>query len=106
MRTRAVAVLRRPTAVVNSAEGILKLVATLTAFLPSFILAQAKATINWQKWEQASFNKAIQQNKMIFVDVGTEWCTACNWMEEDTYTDAKVIKLLNQNFVCIKVDAD
>ncbi|HYG51852.1 MAG TPA: DUF255 domain-containing protein [Flavobacteriales bacterium] len=68
--------------------------------------AQQKTTINWLKWEQASFDLAQKTNKPIFLDVGTEWCTACNWMEEDTYTDKTVIDILNKEFVCIKVDAE
>jgi uncharacterized protein YyaL (SSP411 family) len=72
----------------------------------NFSYAQTKTSINWLKWEQNSFDLASTSNKPIFLDVGTEWCTACNWMEEDTYTDKTVIDILNKEFVCIKVDAE
>lgn len=40
------------------------------------------------------------------VDVGTEWCSACRWMEEGTYTDARVARLLVDRFLVVKVDAE
>lgn len=63
-------------------------------------------TIRWQAWGDAAFKAAKESKKPIFLDVGTEWCTACNLMEEKTYTDAGVIKLLNERFICIKADAE
>ncbi len=62
--------------------------------------------IAWKKWEQSSFDLAKKLDKMIFIDVGTEWCTACNWMEEGTYTNEEVQNLLSENFITIKVDAE
>ena len=43
--------------------------------------------INWQAWGNAAFNEAKTKRKPIFLDVGTEWCTACNLMEEKTYSN-------------------
>jgi uncharacterized protein YyaL (SSP411 family) len=57
-------------------------------------------------WGEAPFKKALAENKPVFLDVGTEWCTACNLMEEKTYTDPEIIKLINENFVTIKADAE
>lgn len=83
---------------------LLFLVFSLLAF--SLFSQQQKQGINWLKWEQASFDKAVKENKPIFLDVGTEWCTACNWMEEQTYTNKEVIEILNKEFINIKVDAE
>ncbi|MCA0428971.1 MAG: DUF255 domain-containing protein [Bacteroidetes bacterium] len=62
--------------------------------------------INWQAWGNAAFNEAKTKRKPIFLDVGTEWCTACNLMEEKTYSNKEIIDLLNKNFICIKADAE
>lgn len=75
-----------------------------TFILISF--ASRSQGINWQAWGEQAFKEAKEKRKPIFLDVGTEWCTACNLMEEKTYTDAGVIKLLNENFICIKADAE
>ena len=63
-------------------------------------------TIHWQSWDEQAFNFAKQQNKLIFLDVGTEWCSACNQMQHETYTDINVQNLLNEHFINIHVDAE
>ncbi|MCE3229240.1 MAG: Thymidylate kinase [Bacteroidetes bacterium] len=71
----------------------------------SFIsLSQPK--INWYAWGETPFKKAKAERKPVFLDVGTEWCTACNLMEEKTYTDTTVIGIINRNFIAIKADAE
>ena len=62
--------------------------------------------INWQAWGEKPFAQAKKQHKPIFLDVGTEWCTACNFMEAETYTDTTVIGILNRNFILLKADAE
>jgi len=66
----------------------------------------AQVKINWLTWSENTFAKAKAESKPVFVDVGTEWCTACNLMEEKTYIDSLIIKTLNKNFICIKADAE
>ena len=70
--------------------------------LPKSVLAE----INWQTWSDAAFQRAARDNKIIFVDVGTEWCSACNAMKAGSYQDPRVHKLLNAHFVAIHVDAE
>ena len=62
--------------------------------------------INWYAWGETPFKKAKAERKPVFLDVGTEWCTACNLMEEKTYADTSIIRIINQNFICIKADAE
>lgn len=68
--------------------------------------AYSQNKINWFAWGEAPFRKAKQEHKPVFLDVGTEWCTACNLMEEKTYTDTSVIRIINSNFIAIKADAE
>ncbi len=62
--------------------------------------------INWFAWGETPFKKAKAEHKPVFLDVGTEWCTACNLMEEHTYTDTSIIRIINQSFIAIKADAE
>lgn len=62
--------------------------------------------IEWSPWGEKAFIRAKNEHKPVFLDVGTEWCTACNLMEENTYTDSTVIGLINRNFIPIKADAE
>ncbi len=51
---------------------------------------------NSNNGEKHPFNKRKLKNKMILLDVGMEGCTACRWMDEITYNDNAVIKLVNE----------
>lgn len=75
-------------------------------FAASLLKLDAQQKINWYAWGEAPFKKAKAEHKPVFLDVGTEWCTACNLMEEKTYTDTSIIRIINQNFIAIKADAE
>ncbi|RLA15231.1 MAG: hypothetical protein DRQ52_02355 [Gammaproteobacteria bacterium] len=62
--------------------------------------------VDWQLWEKETFARANTENKLIFLDVGTQWCTACKWMHETTLSDPAVISRLNENFISISIDAE
>ncbi|MFH1320758.1 MAG: thioredoxin family protein [Bacteroidota bacterium] len=49
---------------------------------------------------------AKDENKLIFVDVYTEWCGPCKWMDKNIYTNDTVAEFYNRNFICVKVKAD
>lgn len=68
--------------------------------------ASAPTPIEWTAWSAETFAAARTANKMILVDVGIEGCTACRWMFEDTYTDARVIERVRDHFVAVAVDAN
>ena len=71
-----------------------------------FSIGARSQKINWAAWGEAPFKRAKAEHKPVFLDVGTEWCTACNLMEEKTYTDTSIIRIINQNFISIKADAE
>ena len=64
------------------------------------------AAVDWQDWSAETFASARTDNKLIFVDVGMEGCTACRNMDEVTFTDPEVQRLLNTHFVPISVDSE
>ncbi|HEU4538134.1 MAG TPA: DUF255 domain-containing protein, partial [Polyangiaceae bacterium] len=68
--------------------------------------APRAARIEWQRFGPEALERARQSNRMVFIDVGIEGCTACRWMHEDTYRDPGVIRRLSENFVAVSVDAD
>lgn len=50
--------------------------------------------------------KAKKENKRIFIDVYTSWCGPCKMMAKDVFSQEEVGKYYNQNFVCLKLDAE
>ncbi len=62
--------------------------------------------IPWQDWTIVPFEQARKQNKIILVNVGMEGCAACARMEDITYADPAVAKLVRDNFVSIAVDSE
>ncbi|MBM7074426.1 thioredoxin domain-containing protein [Shewanella sp. 202IG2-18] len=80
-------------------------------YLFSFVSVSANGALNddskiqWLQWQPSTFEQAKKQQKLILVNVGLEGCTACNRMAKHTYSNDKVIKLINDNFVSIEVDS-
>ena len=68
--------------------------------------AWADDQIRWLDWSADAFTEARSQNKLILVNVGHEGCTACRFMEANTFSNQDVIDLVNANFIAIQVDSE
>jgi thioredoxin-related protein len=66
---------------------------------------QAALEILWQPYTDG-LAQASKTKKPAFIDFYTEWCHWCHELDRTTYKDARVIRLLNEKFVSIKVDAE
>jgi len=62
--------------------------------------------VNWYTWSEEAFQVAKAEDKPILVDVGAAWCHWCNVMDELTYSNPEIAKIINENFIPIKVDRD
>ena len=62
--------------------------------------------IRWQPWSDSVFSQAKQQGRFVLLDLGTGWCHWCHVMEEVTYADPAVIKLIQSHYLPVRVDAD
>jgi uncharacterized protein YyaL (SSP411 family) len=59
----------------------------------------AHEKIHWREFDKSSFELAKQQNKFIILDLVAVWCHWCHVMDKTTYSDSKVIDLLNKHFI-------
>lgn len=71
-----------------------------------YLLQHAYNPINWYPWGNKAFEKAKEEDKPIFLSIGYSTCHWCHVMAHESFEDAEVAKLLNQYFVCIKVDRE
>ncbi len=62
--------------------------------------------VNWYPWVEEAFKKAADEDKPIFLSIGYSTCHWCHVMAHESFEDEQVAKLLNQNFVAIKVDRE
>jgi uncharacterized protein YyaL (SSP411 family) len=62
--------------------------------------------IDWHPWSDEVFEEAKHQNKPIFLSSGAVWCHWCHVMARECFEDEEIIKLLNENFICVKLDRD
>ena len=75
----------------------------LLACMPS---AQAAEAIHWQPWSPQVFAQAKAEHRFVLLDLEAVWCHWCHVMDEQTYADPKVIALMNQRYLAVKVDQD
>src|SRR5437773_1419696 len=61
--------------------------------------------IEWWEWGQAAFQRAQQFNRPILLNVVVSWSRQCRQMEA-TWSDRRIVGLVNQRFVPVRVDAD
>lgn len=62
--------------------------------------------IIWHPWSEDVFEQAKRENKLVILDLEAVWCHWCHVMDEKTYHDADVVKLIQQHFLAIRVDQD
>ncbi len=70
------------------------------------IAAQAKEAIEWHPWSEAIFERAKKENRFVLLDLGAVWCHWCHVMEEITYRDPEVIRLIGERYIAVGVDQD
>jgi uncharacterized protein YyaL (SSP411 family) len=62
--------------------------------------------VPWLPWSKNAFQKAKELDKPILLAIGAVWCHWCHVMDETTYSDGEVAKLIEEKFVPIRVDRD
>ncbi len=71
-----------------------------------YLLQHAHNPVNWQAWNETSLQKAITENKPIILSIGYSACHWCHVMEHESFENEAVAKIMNEYFICIKVDRE
>jgi uncharacterized protein YyaL (SSP411 family) len=62
--------------------------------------------VQWFPWGPLAINKAQKENKLIFLSIGYSACHWCHVMEKESFENEDTAKILNENFISIKVDKE
>jgi hypothetical protein len=71
-----------------------------------YLLQHAHNPVDWYPWTKAALQKAKDENKPIFLSIGYSSCHWCHVMEHESFENEDVAKIMNENFVNIKVDRE
>ncbi len=71
-----------------------------------YLLQHAHNPVDWYPWGEEAFQKAIEENKLIFLSIGYSTCHWCHVMEKESFEDTNVAQLMNKTLVSIKVDRE
>jgi len=71
-----------------------------------YLLQHVDNPVDWHPWNDTAFELAKEENKPIFLSIGYSTCHWCHVMARESFEDPEVAKLLNENFICVKVDRE
>ena len=71
-----------------------------------YLRQHARNPVDWYPWGEEAFERARQENKPIFLSIGYSTCHWCHVMEHESFEDEQVAALMNEHFVCVKVDRE
>ena len=71
-----------------------------------YLLQHAHNPVHWEPWGSEALNRAAAEDKPIIVSIGYSACHWCHVMERECFENEEVAALMNNNYVCIKVDRE
>ena len=71
-----------------------------------YLLQHAHNPVDWYPWGPEALDRAKSEDKPILLSVGYSACHWCHVMERESFEDPKIAELMNESFVCIKVDRE
>lgn len=71
-----------------------------------YLLQHAHNPVDWYAWGEEAFFKAKSENKLMLISVGYSSCHWCHVMERECFENEDIAAIMNENFVCIKVDRE
>ena len=71
-----------------------------------YLLQHAHNPVDWYPWGEEAFQAAARDDRPVFLSVGYSTCHWCHVMARESFQDPEVADLMNQTFICIKVDRE
>lgn len=71
-----------------------------------YLLQHAHNPVDWNEWNEEAWQKAKNEDKLVLVSIGYSACHWCHVMERESFENEDIAALMNEYFVCIKVDRE
>ncbi|MEM3526380.1 MAG: thioredoxin domain-containing protein [Candidatus Jordarchaeaceae archaeon] len=71
-----------------------------------YLLQHAYNPVDWYPWGEEAFRRAKEEDKPIFLSIGYSTCHWCHVMEKESFEDPEIAQLMNETFICVKVDRE
>ena len=71
-----------------------------------YLLQHAHNPVDWYPWGDEALEKAKREDKLLLISIGYSACHWCHVMEHESFEDNTVATMMNEHFVCVKVDRE
>jgi hypothetical protein len=71
-----------------------------------YLLQHAANPVHWMPWSEEAFERARKEDKPLLVSIGYSTCHWCHVMERESYEDPETARIMNENFINVKVDRE
>jgi uncharacterized protein YyaL (SSP411 family) len=78
----------------------------LAAETSPYLLQHRDNPVDWYPWGEEALTRAREEDRPLLVSIGYSACHWCHVMERESFEDAEIARLMNESFVCIKVDRE
>ena len=71
-----------------------------------YLLQHKDNTVEWQPWDEQALARSREENRPILLSIGYSACHWCHVMERESFEDESTAEVMNEKFVCIKLDRE
>src|SRR5919202_2906164 len=71
-----------------------------------YLLQHRDNPVAWLPWGEEALRRAREEDKPLLVSIGYSACHWCHVMEHESFEDPQTAELMNEHFVCVKVDRE
>src|SRR4051812_1703185 len=71
-----------------------------------YLRQHAETPVDWMAWGEDALRRAREEDKPLLVSIGYSACHWCHVMERESFEDPETARLMNERFVCVKVDRE
>jgi hypothetical protein len=90
----------------HNADGTPRYVNRLILEASPYLHQHAHNPVDWYPWGEEAFARARREGKPVLLSIGYATCHWCHVMEEESFEDEDIARLMNEHYVAIKVDRE